>query len=110
MKDRSDYIVDDDSDEENDCEQSDLVNIMLNLAYVKKEVAQAFSFTPGYSQKLGNEIIKAKALNDSNVDFKSYKSKTDWNNEDRNWTSKKWKTVCVTLLFYIKIKYLKNVA
>ena len=77
MKDRSDYIVDDDSDEENDCEQSDLVNIMLNLAYVKKEVAQAFSFTPGYSQKLGNEIVKAKALNDSNVDFKSYKPKTD---------------------------------
>ena len=31
---RSDLIKDDDSDEENDCEQSDLVSIILNLAYI----------------------------------------------------------------------------
>ena len=37
---REDYIIDDDSDEENDCEQSDLVSIMLNLAYLKQEYAE----------------------------------------------------------------------
>ena len=56
MPDRSDYIVDDDSDEENDCEQCDMVNICLNLAYVKREVAKDFKFKPGYSKQLGKEI------------------------------------------------------
>lgn len=50
---------------------------MLNLAYVKREVAQNFKFTPGYSKELGKEILKAKAVNDSTVDFNSYKSKSD---------------------------------
>ena len=35
LPDREDYIIDDDSDEGNDCEQSDIVSIMLNLAYLK---------------------------------------------------------------------------
>lgn len=34
IPDRSDYIVDDDSDEDNDNEQSDMTKIVLNLAYV----------------------------------------------------------------------------
>jgi len=42
LEDREDYIVDGDSDEGNDCEQSDMVNILLNLAYVKQEVARKF--------------------------------------------------------------------
>ena len=37
---REDYIIDDDSDEGNDCEQSDIVNIMLNLAYLKRDYAK----------------------------------------------------------------------
>ena len=48
---------------------------MLNLAYVKKEVAQNFTFTKGYSKELGKEIIKAKAVSDSTIDFPSDKSK-----------------------------------
>ena len=35
MPDREDYIVDGDDDEGNDCEQSDMVTILINLAYVK---------------------------------------------------------------------------
>ena len=40
LKDRSKYIVDDDNDETNDCEQSDFVCFMLNLAYLKEEYAK----------------------------------------------------------------------
>lgn len=34
--DRNDYIVDDDDDEGNDMEQSDMVALMINLAYMDK--------------------------------------------------------------------------
>jgi len=40
LPDREDYIVDGDSDEGNDCEQSDLVKILLNLAYLEPEMAK----------------------------------------------------------------------
>lgn len=49
LPDRSDYIVDDDSDEENDCEQSDLVSVMLNLAYLKRDYACNFKLEKGFS-------------------------------------------------------------
>lgn len=39
---REKYIVDDDSNEENDCEQSDMISILINLAYLKQEVAAKF--------------------------------------------------------------------
>ena len=70
MEDRSDYVVDDDSDEDNDCEQSDMVSILINLAYAKQEVARNFEFKPGYSKTFGNEILAAKAINDSTVNLK----------------------------------------
>jgi hypothetical protein len=44
MEDRQDYIVDDDSDEGNDCAQSDLVRFVLNLAFLPEDRAMAFSF------------------------------------------------------------------
>ena len=53
VEDRADYIVDGDSDEENDCEQSDMVSILINLAYLKQDVARTFKFGPGYSKTLG---------------------------------------------------------
>jgi len=62
LEDRSDFIVDDDSDEENDCEQSDMVSILLNLAYVKQEVARTFKFGPGYSKTFGDEVSKANQV------------------------------------------------
>jgi hypothetical protein len=49
MKDREDFIVDGDDQEGNDCEQSDMIAILINLAYVKQEVASNFRFGPGYS-------------------------------------------------------------
>ena len=41
---RSDYIIDDDSDEDNDNAQSDLVRVALNLAYLTEAEAKEFSF------------------------------------------------------------------
>jgi hypothetical protein len=42
--DRKECIVDDDSDEDNDNAQSDLVRMVLNLGYLTKEQAQGFTF------------------------------------------------------------------
>jgi len=50
MPDREDYIVDGDDEEGNDCEQSDMVTILVNLAYVREDVAKRFRFSPGYSK------------------------------------------------------------
>lgn len=47
---REDLIVDGDDNEGNDCEQSDMVSILLNLAYVNVEVGKNFKFAPGYSK------------------------------------------------------------
>ena len=51
VKDRADYIVDGDSDEGNDCEQSDLVQILINLAYMETSHARTFDFCAGYSKQ-----------------------------------------------------------
>ena len=61
LPDREDYIIDDDSDEGNDCEQSDIVSIMLNLAYLKQEYAEKISFAKGFSMIAGRDskILKS---------------------------------------------------
>ena len=48
---RSDLIVDGDDDEENDCEQSDVVQILLNLAYAPTSLVKNFKFGPGISKE-----------------------------------------------------------
>ena len=54
--------MDDDSDEENDCEQSDLVNIMLNLAYLKQEYADQVSFERGFCATAGRKSAYFKSF------------------------------------------------
>ena len=46
---RENLIVDGDEKEGNDCEQSDMVSILVNLAFVKPKVGREFKFEPGYS-------------------------------------------------------------
>ena len=48
VPDRNTLIKDDDDDEENDCEQSDLVSLILNLAYIPDEVIKNFKFETGF--------------------------------------------------------------
>jgi len=52
VPDRNTLIKDDDEDEGNDCEQSDIVSLMLNLAFVPEFVAEKFAFESGFSKKL----------------------------------------------------------
>lgn len=47
-----------------------MVSILINLAYVKMEVARTFRFEPGYSNTFGAEIAKAKSIYDSTVNIK----------------------------------------
>ena len=47
---RDDLIKDDDDDDENDCEQSDLVSILLNMAYIPEEVMVQFKFESGFNK------------------------------------------------------------
>ena len=60
VTDREDLIVDGDSEEGNDCEQSDMVSILINLAYVKQEAARTFTFTAGYSKTFGLAVETAQ--------------------------------------------------
>lgn len=53
---RSDLIVDGDSDEENDCEQSDMVQVLLNVAYAPRSVVKNFKFGPGISTEFKKAI------------------------------------------------------
>jgi len=57
---REDLIVDGDDNEGNDCEQSDMVSILLNLAYVKETVARTFRFAPGYSKDFKEAMDSSK--------------------------------------------------
>ena len=54
---RENLIVDGDDQEGNDCEQSDIVSIMVNLAYVKSKVARDFNFESGYSKGFAEEML-----------------------------------------------------
>jgi hypothetical protein len=50
VPDRNQLIKDDDDDDENDCEQSDLVSILLNMAYIPEEVMEKFKFENGFNK------------------------------------------------------------
>ena len=61
---RSDLIVDGDSDEDNDCEQSDMVQVLLNMSYAPRNVVRDFTFGPGIAKDF------RKALEDANLSVK----------------------------------------
>ena len=64
---RSDLIVDGDSDEENDCEQSDMVQILLNMAYAPRKVVKSFTFGPGISKEFKQAMADQKAGESSEI-------------------------------------------
>ena len=45
MEEREKYIIDDDDDEDNDTAQSDLVKMILNLAFLTEKQAKQFTFS-----------------------------------------------------------------
>ena len=52
LVDRKDYIIDGDDNDKNDCAQSDLVRIVLNLAFLSQDDIQEMSFDQAGIQKL----------------------------------------------------------
>ena len=72
VPDRADLIKDDDEEEGNDAEQSDIVSLILNLAYIPDYIADKFTFQSGFSltlkrtideYRMGQGLLK-KAVND----------------------------------------------
>ena len=59
---REDLIVDGDDDEGNDCEQSDMVQVLLNIAFAPRAVVKDFVFGPGISiafkEAMSNSMLK----------------------------------------------------
>jgi len=49
---RDELIVDDDDNEDNDCEQSDMVQLILNLAFISDGFVKQITFGPGISKQL----------------------------------------------------------
>lgn len=63
-EDRETYIKDDDDDNSNDAAQSDLVKMILNLAFLEEERAKSFSFDKNfYSKRGGNAGFKPTTIN-----------------------------------------------
>ena len=60
---RDELIVDDDENEGNDCEQPDLVALILNLALVKEEVVKDLVFGTGMSEQVKKYQEQAKSGN-----------------------------------------------
>jgi len=60
---REDLIVDGDDAEGNDCEQVDMVSILVNLAYIKEDVAKTFEFGPGYSHSFKESMESHHKIN-----------------------------------------------
>jgi hypothetical protein len=54
---RAELIVDDDDNEGNDCEQSDMTAVILNLAFVKQSVARDLVFGAGIAEKLSERNV-----------------------------------------------------
>jgi len=55
---REDLIVDGDDDEGNDCEQSDMVSVLMNMAFAPRAVVKDFVFGPGISKTFKEAIGK----------------------------------------------------
>merc|ERR550532_1857193 len=55
--DRENLIVDDDDDEGNDCEQADMVNIILNMAYIRESL-----FGAGISKTIRGHNLAATSV------------------------------------------------
>ena len=68
VPDRDNLIKDDDDDEENDCEQSDMVSIILNLAHIPEYVTEKFKFETGFHKKFKPAMIEFKR--DQEKEFK----------------------------------------
>lgn len=61
VENRANLIVDDDDNEDNDCEQSDMVSLILNLAFVSDAFVKDIVFETGISMQLKGLRLGQKA-------------------------------------------------
>jgi len=66
LPDREKYIIDDDDDESNDAAQSDLVKLVLSLAYMTEEKAHEFNFSKLAYRNVISGLIGQRFKNFSN--------------------------------------------
>ena len=59
---RENFIVDDDDNEDNDNEQSDMVNIILNMAFIKDSIVRDLQFGAGMSKTIKGHNLGARAV------------------------------------------------
>ena len=57
---RKEHIIDEDDNEDNDVEQSDMVQILLNLAYLPDKSAELFEFKPGFTNDFREKAADLK--------------------------------------------------
>jgi len=62
---RAKLIVDGDEDEENDCEQSDMVQVLLNMAFAPTKAVKYFTFGPGVSRGFKMRSIEVVEENEN---------------------------------------------
>ena len=60
--DRANLIVDDDDNEDNDCEQSDMVNLVLNMAFISDSIVRECVFGAGLGQSIRGHNMGAAAV------------------------------------------------
>jgi len=67
---RDTLIVDDDDNDDNNCEQSDMVALILNLAFISEEFIHQLEFGPGISTQL-KALLKAHTHENEEMSEKS---------------------------------------
>ena len=60
---RESLIVDEDENKNNDCEQSDMVNIILNMAFIKDSIVRECVFGAGISTSIRGHNMAATTVN-----------------------------------------------
>jgi hypothetical protein len=58
IEDRNEYIIDGDDDEGNDGMQSDMVRLILNMAFLEESKAREFNFSPEYYNSMKKPVSK----------------------------------------------------
>ena len=82
MPSREALIVDGDSDEDNDCEQSDMVQVLLNIAFAPKSVVKDFIFGPGIQYTFKHALDQNKLVDWSSDSLHSEPSEESQEEEE----------------------------
>ena len=63
LESRDEYIIDDDEEDENNCEQSDFVSYIINLGYLKEGYAKEIRLNKGYRLRNRSKSFKYRSIN-----------------------------------------------